>query len=382
MFSSTLEPDRRIAGSDRARRRYRRGAMIDARLRDFDDALGRDDDALRERLAHGEALERVWAVWILALRARDGAAVAAQIRGEPNPGVRRALGVVLAGHGHVDLLVALARHDPDAEVRAGAMRLVVRFALAERVPWAVVTEALARDAPPVRVAILGELAARPPAVLRPAIVACLGDDDASVSGEAFELVIRARDRGDDGALHAFLDRRAPDELELAFLTWSHHEAQAAMVAVLAGTSRPVRAAALRWFRDRSWAAIGALVGADPALYEMVRQDHRIDLDVPIELPVMLLLGVDAWDQNSDLIGEVLDRVHRLDTPGAIAAAPRALLARLHDACDPKLVQLAAEAARGRAEGWSTLSWDNGATRDQVAELRDLLRALLDGAPLT
>ena len=59
---------------------------------------------------------------------------------EPDAGVRRNLAVVLAGHGQLDLLVALAKRDPAPEVRAAAMQLVARFAIDDKLPHALVVE--------------------------------------------------------------------------------------------------------------------------------------------------------------------------------------------------------------------------------------------------
>src|SRR5258706_9012200 len=93
----------------------------------FEDVRSLTDEELRTLLDRGRPEERVWAIWALALRSADIAELGA--RNEPDPGVRRNLAVVLAGHGQLDLLVALAKRDPAPEVRAAAMQLVTRFAL-------------------------------------------------------------------------------------------------------------------------------------------------------------------------------------------------------------------------------------------------------------
>jgi hypothetical protein len=66
---------------------------------------------LRALLEHGRPEQRVWAIWALALRSTDGVGDLGQ-RNEPDAGVRRTLAVVLAGHGELELLIALARRDP------------------------------------------------------------------------------------------------------------------------------------------------------------------------------------------------------------------------------------------------------------------------------
>lgn len=105
----------------------------------FDEIRALDDHALRSRLTGDEPVERVWAIWALALRHADALHVG-YVAGEPNPGVRRHLCVVLAG-ANLDLLVLVARHDLSAEVRTTASGLVARIAAGGALPWPV---ALAR----------------------------------------------------------------------------------------------------------------------------------------------------------------------------------------------------------------------------------------------
>ena len=67
-------------------------------LHDFCDTLRIDEKALERLLGSSDSVERVWAVWALGLRVSEEARTLAQhLAGEPAPGVRRALAVVLAG---------------------------------------------------------------------------------------------------------------------------------------------------------------------------------------------------------------------------------------------------------------------------------------------
>src|SRR4051812_4899565 len=161
-------------------------------MRDFaaTDALG--DDALLALLADGTVPERVWAGWRIALR--RGAAmpeIVAHVRGEPSAGVRRALLPVLVGYGELDVLVALARHDPAAAVRAAAMQLATRIAGQGAIPPAVVVEAFDADAA-VRVAILTAITAGAPEPMRALIARGLADPARSIDErlEAFEAALR------------------------------------------------------------------------------------------------------------------------------------------------------------------------------------------------
>ncbi|HEY4178310.1 MAG TPA: hypothetical protein VGM90_15790 [Kofleriaceae bacterium] len=154
-------------------------------MKDFDETKGLDQAALSALLATGDERDRVLAIWALALRSTAASAMATQLRGEPDPGVRRALCVVLASHGELDLVVAMSRHDPSAVVRASAVQMVVRFAAAGRVPWSLVAERFT-DVPVVRASVASQIDANAPAAIRASLVALVTDDDESVRREAFE----------------------------------------------------------------------------------------------------------------------------------------------------------------------------------------------------
>ena len=86
----------------------------------FDAASRLGEAELRELVCSEDARTRLYAIWALGLRA---ASVVGHLQGEPDPGVRRGLAVVLAGQGEVDLLVALSRHDPNVQVRASTSQI-------------------------------------------------------------------------------------------------------------------------------------------------------------------------------------------------------------------------------------------------------------------
>jgi hypothetical protein len=81
-------------------------------------------------LREGDAQARVWAAWVLGSRAPEGYArlLARSLAEEDHPGVRRHVLVVLAGAGRTHLLARAATADPDADVRATAVRLLARLA--------------------------------------------------------------------------------------------------------------------------------------------------------------------------------------------------------------------------------------------------------------
>ncbi len=119
----------------------------------FDEVRRLTEPELRELLDGGRPEQRVWAIWALALRSGAEVDALAQ-RSEPDPGVRRNFAIVLAGHGHYDVLVALAKRDPASVVRASAMQLVTRIAVDGKLPDAIVRERVMADGSDVKIAVL------------------------------------------------------------------------------------------------------------------------------------------------------------------------------------------------------------------------------------
>ena len=158
----------------------------------FDQVRVLGEPELRALIEHGRPEERVWAIWALALRSDDAVGELAR-REEPDAGVRRTLAVLLAGHGELDLLVALARRDPAPEVRAAAMQLVARLALDGRLPTSLVIERAGADGPEVRIAILGVVFAGAPPWLMELAINLLEDREPEVRYEAFEALVRCNE---------------------------------------------------------------------------------------------------------------------------------------------------------------------------------------------
>jgi len=92
-------------------------------LEDFEATRQLGERELRELMNDPDPRTRLHAIWALGLRV---APVIDYLAGEPDPGVRRGLAVVLASIGELDLLVALYRHDPNVHVRASTAQMVVR----------------------------------------------------------------------------------------------------------------------------------------------------------------------------------------------------------------------------------------------------------------
>jgi hypothetical protein len=94
------------------------------RYPDFEAVRQLPASTLRTLLHSGDAAERAWAGWALALALGQEASpeLAAEAQGSPTPGVRSLLLVILAGHGELDLVRRFGDDDPDDDVRASACR--------------------------------------------------------------------------------------------------------------------------------------------------------------------------------------------------------------------------------------------------------------------
>lgn len=253
-------------------------------LREFDDTSTLDTEALRALLQTGTAVERLWAVWALGLRVEGVRGVVGHVGREPSPGVRRAMGVVLAGAGEVELLVALSRDDPSEHVRANATQLLVRFARAGRVAWSHVLDRFA-DTADVRAAVVGQIGIDAPSELRDRVLACLADDDPGVRREAFEAAVRFRVAGLVPAepLRAWLEQWR-DDARTCVARWFELDDAAAIADALTGSSRAVRGEAIRARRDLVPTILAPLVTED--LYDDLEREIGLAAE---ELPTDLLL---------------------------------------------------------------------------------------------
>ena len=214
-------------------------------LRRFEDTERLTTAELRALLGAAHPEHRVWALWELALRVGRGTEIAAHLDPlphAPNPGVRRMLVVVLAGHAEHDLVVALGHHDPDAMVRAQAMQLVTRLAVAGTIDPAVVTQAFAREVPVVRAAVLDAIAAGPPPWLEELAHDALRGEPASQL-DAFEAVLRIGSHRERAVQWIV---KARGELAMrAWQRWPHVMPGGEIVTLLAGMPGALRVAAIR-----------------------------------------------------------------------------------------------------------------------------------------
>ena len=169
--------------------RRRKGAGYE-RYRDVE-AL--DSSLLWDLLREGDAPERVWAVWALAIKEEQQALPGLRplLRNEPDSGVRRHLLNVFAGHGDLDAVAHVACWDSAPWVREAALMFLCRVAPKQGEPvWRLLADrlvcepdgrvacatvaALPAGWPPVVQARLETLAERPAQRLRLAACRRLG----------------------------------------------------------------------------------------------------------------------------------------------------------------------------------------------------------------
>lgn len=272
----------------------------------FEDVRGMADSELRALLERGRPEERVWAIWALALRSANVAELGA--RAEPDAGVRRNLAIVLAGHGHIELLVALAKRDPAPEVRAAAMQLVARFAIDGKLPHALVAERVSADSSEVRIAVLGTMFGGAPAWLVDIAEKLLDDSDGDVRYEAFEALVRA---GVTERALMWLEEVPEPEARLALMRWSARGKARACAELLASASRRMRRLLIESVRLPTWHDLAPVVGDEPALFRALARRHPAVFD---EMPLGALMAATLREPNAAWLAMVRDRLAQLETP--------------------------------------------------------------------
>jgi HEAT repeat protein len=125
---------------------------------DYETVKALDTKDQRTLLYRGDAVERVWAAWSLALE--FGSRVIPELRqcldSSPVPGTRRHLIVVLAGLGERSLLERCAMRDSNELVRSTGAQYLIRTAAGPIKP-ALLNRMLDDPSPSVRAAVLREM---------------------------------------------------------------------------------------------------------------------------------------------------------------------------------------------------------------------------------
>ena len=305
------------------------------RIERFGDTREMNVATLRVVLAGEDARSRIYAIWALGLCSAPVGQFVEHLRGEPEPGVRRALAVVLAGQGEMDLVVALGRHDPDVHVRASICQLLVRFARAGQAPWSAVTGGLSDEAD-VRAAVLSQVDAVAPAEVRQLAVACLDDEDADVRREAFETAVRFYKAGmiDGPVLSRALERMSSSDCKLSLSSWVVVDPPSSLALALAGASAPIRELVLRMRPDLAFTDLLPLIVNDFDLFHRLRYALALDLrQAPLALILQLTPELAWYDE---YVHEATVRLFAYDKAPAGSAD---LLSRLQTVCDLQLAEI-------------------------------------------
>lgn len=339
-----------------------------ATIESFEDVRGLTEPELRQLLERGRPEERVWAIWALALRSTEPGAdldVIAQ-RTEPAPGVRRNFAVVLAGHGHYDLLVALAKRDPEPVVRAAAMQLVTRIAIDGKLPPTAVSERMHAESAEVKMAVLGTIFEGAPIWLTELAQELLEDRDPDCRYEAFEALIRA---GRDAHALMWLEEAPEAEARLALMRWSSRVRVGPCAVTLSRASRRLRRLLIETVRVASWAELAPVVGDEPALLRTLvgRAPQIVDqMPLPSLVRAALREARDLW------ISAIGNRLASLDAPD-VEVAP--LLPELCELCTQRITQIdvATEELRGDHDPHLVIE------REQLSDARAVYEKTLEHA---
>lgn len=165
----------------------------------FRDLLDADEAVLREIVAGGgDAPERVWAAWSLAVR-RDPAIaeVARSLTDDPSPGVRAHMALLLVAHGEIDAALTLGQSDPAPSVRASAWRHLARTARPEdeRLRSELLIAMRTDAAPAVHAAIADGIRLDAPEALWAACESRLADEDDDVRDNVAQALLRRNSAG-------------------------------------------------------------------------------------------------------------------------------------------------------------------------------------------
>ena len=315
----------------------------------YDEVRELGDAELRELLEQGRPEQRVWAIWALALRSSEAVGELVR-RDEPDAGVRRTLAVILAGHGEHDLLVALARRDPAAEVRAAAMQLVARLALDGSLPTALIAERAASDGPEVRIAILGVVFADAPAWLVQLAIGMLDDREPEVRYEAFEALIRA---GDPAHALAWLEELPEGEARIVLMRWTArspggnekpHDRVRACAQHLAHASRRLRRLLIESVRVATYHDVAPVIGEDPSLLTtFMRRGH----DAITEVPTPILMAAQLREHHDTWLHTLRARLANLATPDPDLGP---LIPDYLERCEKRLAELDVQLVEVRKTG--------------------------------
>ncbi len=338
-----------------------------ATIESFDDVRGLTEPELRALLDRGRPEERVWAIWALALRSTEPADIdAIAQRTEPAPGVRRNFAVVLAGHGHYDLLVALAKRDPEPVVRAAAMQLVTRIAIDGKLPATTVSERVGAEGAEVKMAVLGTIFEGAPPWLLEIAEQLLEDRDADCRYEAFEALVRA---GRSAPALMWLEEAPEAEARLALMRWTSRVRVGPCAIALSRASRRLRRLLIETVRVASWQELAPAVGDEPALLRTLagRAPHIVE-----QMPLSELVRAALREARDMWITAIGNRLAALPSPDADVVP---MLPELCELCTLRISQIdvATEELRGDDDPHLVIE------REQLSDARAVYEKALEHA---
>ncbi len=293
--------------------------MVDS----FEQARALSRSELQELLASERPEQRLWAIWALALALGDAAGdFAHRILDEPDPGVRRHLAVVLAGHGEHDLLLELVTEDRSPVVRESTIALLVRIAAGTPAshPRAArmrsILEEAERGPPALRSALVGAIGKAAPDYQVEIARRALASDVVDVQAEAFEALLRIDSVETTRVARLWFRGRA--DLASYVERWLRAADMRSLAEAIHDLPMQLRGAVLVKLRAPPWPVVELLVGND---FELLRSLlSRTDVSIPATvLAKAVLRGAD------------LGFAKRLTDKLATAAAGRSLLADLRGA---------------------------------------------------
>jgi hypothetical protein len=285
-------------------------------------ALGRDE--LSRLLASDRPEQRLWAIWALALLLGDGAGdFAHRIVDEPDPGVRRHLAVMLAGHGELDLLLELVREDRSPVVRESTIALLARLAAGSpsdprSKQMRAILEGAEHGPPAILIALLGAIGKGAPEYQIAIARRSLDSGNREIQLEAFETLLRIDLPSTVEPAREWFCKlpNLPDHID-RWLRASEVHSLAQAISVL---PMATRGGVLAKLRAPPWPAVELLVGNDLELLRTLLT--RVDVSIPATaLAGAVLRGADHGF------------AHKLAAQLAIAADGRSLLADLRAAIE-------------------------------------------------
>ncbi len=286
-------------------------------------ALSRSE--LQLLLASDRPEQRLWAIWALALALGDAAGdFAHRILDEPDPGVRRHLAVVLAGHGEHDLLLDLVTEDHSPVVRESTIALLVRIAAGtpashpRAARMRAILEEAERGTPALRTALVGAIGKTAPDYQVEIARRALASDVVDVQAEAFEALLRIDSEETTRVARLWFRGRA--ELASYVEHWLRASDMRSLAEAVHDLPMQLRGAVLAKLRAPPWPVVELLVGSD---FELLRSLlSRSDVSIPATVLAKAVLR-----------GAEVGFAERLTRKLATAAAGRELLADLRGALE-------------------------------------------------